>query len=83
MRTDRLRVAGPARRMPAGERSRVNWEKWLPAPVVVICAGLAPNAISSSRTWSARCRGQLYLASEGADVSGGAFKTGVAGGVGG
>jgi hypothetical protein len=54
MRTDRLSAAGPASRTPDAFRSGVNWGKLLPTPVVEICAGGAPRAISSARTRSAR-----------------------------
>lgn len=54
IRTDRFSVAGPASRVPAALRSRVNWGKSLPTPVVLICAPVAPRAIRTARTWSAR-----------------------------
>ena len=54
MRTERFSVAGPASSVPAASRSRVNWGKSLPTPVVVICAAVAPCEIRTSRTWSAR-----------------------------
>jgi hypothetical protein len=59
MRTDRLRVAGPASRVPDGLRSGLNWGKSLPTPLTEICLSDAPSMTSSARTRSARRRESL------------------------
>src|SRR6266568_3059738 len=53
IRTDRLRVAGPASRTPAESRSGTNCGKSLPTPLVVSCTGFAASLTSTALTRSA------------------------------